>query len=57
MLTLKSTSYRWSITHLLAESDTDLFSAPFELDAIACYPYVGICRCLAACRVGFSVGD
>ena len=38
MLKLKATSYRWAIAHLLAESDTDLFPRPFELDAIACFP-------------------
>ena len=38
MSILKSTSYHWAITHLFAQSDTDLFPRPFELDAIACYP-------------------
>ena len=30
--------YRWAITHLLKESDTDLFPRPFEFDAIGYYP-------------------
>ncbi len=38
MLKLKSTSYRWAITHLSNQSDTDLFPRPFEIDALACYP-------------------
>ena len=38
MLKLKATSYSWAITHLLKESDTDLFPRPFEFDAIASYP-------------------
>ena len=38
MLKLKATSFEWAITHLLKESDTDLFPRPFELDAIASYP-------------------
>src|SRR5207302_1862584 len=38
MLKLKDTSYSWAITHLLKESDTDLFPRPFEFDAITCYP-------------------
>src|SRR5258708_17382967 len=38
MLRLKPASYEWSITHLLKESDTDLFPRPFELDAIVSYP-------------------
>jgi hypothetical protein len=35
---LKSTSYRWALTHLFAQSDTDLFPRPFEIDALACFP-------------------
>ncbi len=38
MLKLKSASYSWAITHLLKESDTDLFPRPFEFDAVASYP-------------------
>ncbi|HYT46522.1 MAG TPA: hypothetical protein VEP90_29615 [Methylomirabilota bacterium] len=38
MLSLKTASYEWAITHLLEKSDTDLFPKPFELDAIASYP-------------------
>src|SRR2546421_1685270 len=38
MLSLKTASYEWAITHLLEKSDTDLFPKPFELDAIECYP-------------------
>src|SRR5436189_2355286 len=37
MLKLKPTSYNWAVTHLLKESDTDLFPRPFELDAIEYY--------------------
>jgi hypothetical protein len=37
MLKLKPASYDWAITHLLKESDTDLFPRPFELDAIKSY--------------------
>ena len=31
---LNPASYHWAITHLLKESDTDLFPRPFELEAL-----------------------
>ncbi len=37
MLSLRAASYSWAVTHLLKESDTDLFPRPFELEAIESY--------------------
>ncbi|HLX39018.1 MAG TPA: hypothetical protein VKR42_00715 [Ktedonobacteraceae bacterium] len=37
MLKLKPESYKWAITHLVKDSDTDLFPRPFEIDILANY--------------------
>ena len=58
MLRLKAASYNWALTHLLKESDTDLFPRPFELDALESYAE-DVVRAIQATDIGsysWSVG-